>query len=63
MKIKDLHTCDNFFKIIVPAHIIALYIYYHGFTKITDLLIWLFKNDWLDLIDQIEMQYLNPEKV
>ncbi len=63
MKIKDFYSCDDFFRTIVQAHIIAFCIYHQGLTKINDLQTWLSRNDWPNLIVQIEGQYLNPEKV
>ncbi len=63
IKIKDFHACDNFFKTIVQAHIIALCMHHQGLTKINDLQTWLFRNDWANLISQFEGQYLNFEKV
>lgn len=63
MKIKDFHACDNFFGTIVQAHIITLCMNHQGLTKINDLQSWLFRNNWPDMIAQIEGQYLSLEKV
>ena len=63
MKIKNFHNCDNFYRTIVQAYIIAFCIYYKDLTKINDLQIWLSKNKWPDLIVQIEGQYLDPKKI
>ena len=62
MKVKDFHACDNFFKTIVQAHIIAFYIHFQGLTKINDLQTLLSRNNWPNIIAQIERQYLNTEK-
>lgn len=63
MKVKDFYACNNFFKTIVQAHIIALCIYYQGVTKINDLQILLSRKNWLDIMAQIEKQYFSLEKV
>ncbi len=36
-KVKDFYACDDFYKTIVQAYIIVLYMYHQGFTKIDDL--------------------------
>lgn len=61
--IKDFYACDDFFRTIVQAHIIALFLYYQDFTKINDLQTWLSKNNCPDIIAQIEKQYLDSENV
>ena len=62
-KIKDFHTCDNFFRTIVQAHIIAFCMHYQGFIKIDDLQTWLSKDNWTDIIAQVKKQYLGLDKV
>lgn len=40
IKIKNFHAYDDFYKTIVQAHIITLYMHYQNFTKITNLQTW-----------------------
>lgn len=63
MKIKDFYTCNDFFRTIVQAHIIALCIHYQGLTKINDLQTLLSGVNWPGMIAQIKKQYLSFEKV
>ncbi len=44
-KVKDFHACDNFFRTIVQAYIIALCMHHQSFTKIDDLQTWLSKDN------------------
>ena len=62
-KVKDFYAYDDFFRTIVQAHIIALCMHHKGFTKIDDLQTLLCKNNWPDVIAQVEKQYLGLDKV
>lgn len=63
MKIKDFYVCNDFFKTIIQAHIIALCMHHQNLTKIDNLQTWLSYNKWPDLVTQVEKVYLGFEKV
>ena len=63
MKIKNFYACDDFFKPIIQAYIIAFCMHHQNLTKIDDLQTWLSYNNWPNLITQVEKEYLSLEKV
>lgn len=62
-KVKDFHACDEFFRTVIHAHVIALCMHHLGLIKIDDFQTWLSRNNWPELIRSIEQKFLGPEEV
>lgn len=63
VKMKYFHACNDFFKMIVQAHIIAFCIYHQGLIKIDNLQTWLSCNNQSNLVAYIKKEYLGLEKI
>ena len=56
--VKDYHSNNEFFRIIIHSHIIALCMHESGCAKFDSFKCWVFAQDWPELLKEVEKKYL-----